>query len=555
MAKSYDENVRHFLDKSAEKGLSYTLYKALSVVPAALGHLIDTILALDGINQVKDNHFVGPFGILLGIIPLVVGYLLGHIIDIILKIPCYFGYYVIDRPLAWALHNSRTPIPFDNLVNVSWVLTPINMYLIRFTNNTPPQMKGGFGFILGIIPHIALYIVIRTASIFTSLVDVIINNTCEGISYLYSLDYDPVPPILQKAAIDPPYGPFSDYSGYSGSFDFNGANSSQPEGSPAPGAAYSQAGANVNPEAAAEGSGSKPTKRKKGPRVQRPPEREEIDERNEPDLFKVSERKLDLFAELGITKEEYVAEAERIAETNKAAAGDNDKTVSTQSGKVKKAYRVISIQCHPDKVKVKTKDENLQRLAVEKFARVETAHKILEDTSSLQAMKYVYFYEQNQGVLQSPLSIDPLINLTPAATSLAPSPSEPPRREASPKPVATTERPAVAAVPAANAASVSFSPAPAANPGWRAPSEFPVPPGAHPQSFLASSRREIEKSPPLERRDLAAHSAESNASTTSSAPRGEEQTARSFRRKAKPPADQKRGSAASTTTPLGYTHQ
>src|SRR5579872_5263917 len=196
MAKSYDEYATHFLGESAEKGFSYTLYKTLSVAPSALGHLIDTILALDGIFLVKDSHFVGPFGILLGFIPMIVGYLLGHVIDFILKVPCYFGYYFFDVPLTWMLRDTNYSISFDNMMEYRF-FAPFNMYLVRFTNAGPHQMNGLLGFTLGFIPHVAKYIVTKIASIFTSLIDVIVNNICEGISYLYSLDYDPVPPVLK----------------------------------------------------------------------------------------------------------------------------------------------------------------------------------------------------------------------------------------------------------------------------------------------------------------------------------------------------------------------
>lgn len=284
MAQTYSKYSVNFLEKSADQGLRYTFYRLFSVIPSSIGHVLDTLLGLDGLFFEKDSHFSGPFGFLLGIVPLLVGLVVGQILQIILNVPSYLGYYLFDFPLRLLFRDFH-----KSMLEYHPLLSLLLSVLIKYTEATPTQMQGMFGFTLGLLPHIARHLVNRISATICSIIDFTIDNICDGIRFVYSSIYQAL---------------------FELSFDEMSEKLNQSEASA---------------ELPADDSPKPPPKVS---RIRRPVDNKPIDEVAEGTLLKVFENKIDLFHELGITLADYEANAEI----------------------VRTRYKKLTVTCHPDKV-------------------------------------------------------------------------------------------------------------------------------------------------------------------------------------------------------------
>ena len=262
MAKTYSAYTVNFLEKSTDQGLGYTFSRLFSVIPSNIGHLLDTLLGLDGLFFEKDSHFSGPCGFLLGFIPLIVGFILGKILQVILNAPSYLAYYLLDVPLSWLF---RGEYRFNKIMVEFPLLNLISSLLIKFTEATPTQMQGLFGFALGLFPHIARHLVNRIGAIFTSIIDFAIDNICDGIRFMYAIVAEDL--LGEEKLLEKPQ---------------KQQQQEEPEQPPQPQAKT---------------------------RLRRPVEKKEIDEVTEATLLKVCEQKIDLFAVLGTSLGAYEQDA------------------------------------------------------------------------------------------------------------------------------------------------------------------------------------------------------------------------------------------------------
>lgn len=145
MTEKYTDYATRFRENSSQDGLRFTFSQAFSAIPAAIGHLIDTLFHLDGLfSKDSKSHLMGPFGFLLGIIPFLLGFVIGEIVQQILNIPMYIG-FVLDKAIQGIFHLCRSRYRFDQTMIGgldSKVLTIINGAYIALTQPTPNQMQG-----------------------------------------------------------------------------------------------------------------------------------------------------------------------------------------------------------------------------------------------------------------------------------------------------------------------------------------------------------------------------------------------------------------------------
>lgn len=252
MAKRYQAYTTDFMEKAGEKGLRFTVMRLFTIIPAGIGHFIDTFLKLDGLFLDEDSHMGGPFGFLFGIVPFIVGTILGQALQIVFNVPSYTAYYLLDVPIGFFQGNHIEPF------NKSMVNNPhlfaVNAVFTKVTAPTPTQMEGPFGFLAGIIPHSIRHGINRISGFAISIGDLIVDSLCDGVRFIYSS--------IGKL--------------FSGKNQEKQAHDKQPKVG---------------------------TKR---PRIKRPVGTEVSSEQDD-DLARVQKRKLNLFIVLGITREQYEA--------------------------------------------------------------------------------------------------------------------------------------------------------------------------------------------------------------------------------------------------------
>lgn len=215
MSKVYKQYVLEFRNKSTAKGLGYTLKRAFSAIPGGIGHIIDTLFGLQGTIYPKDNNanLCGPFGLLLGGIPALVGYVLGTIIHYVLNISGYVGhgfdsFFALFKWSHIAIGHaiSRFCDPIRNafvrnslaiLLSVPLFITTVGHYIafaivycfepiyLLFTSlvyKPPAFMEMPLGFITGFVPEIARFIVSYIVlAHFTAVIKKITDTICDGI--------------------------------------------------------------------------------------------------------------------------------------------------------------------------------------------------------------------------------------------------------------------------------------------------------------------------------------------------------------------------------------
>jgi hypothetical protein len=190
MAKNYNQHVAELREKIASEGLSCALREALSAIPAAIGHLLDTLLKLDGLILAdRENYLSGPFGFLLGISFVIIGALVGKLADILLKVPSHLGYYVFDNIINYFSPGFQKVMLQED---VAEEVSGTKLLLIRtyfsftyLTHPPPKEMSGLFGFLLGVIPQTINYIVQRVSATLTALVHYPITRSCAAIRDFY----------------------------------------------------------------------------------------------------------------------------------------------------------------------------------------------------------------------------------------------------------------------------------------------------------------------------------------------------------------------------------
>jgi hypothetical protein len=190
MAKNYDQHVADLREKIASEGLSRALREALSAIPAAIGHLLDTLLKLDGlILKDRENYLDGPFGFLFGISFVIIGALIGKLADILLAIPSYLGYYVFDRIINYFSPGFNKVMVLDDPSQrggiAKFILVLTYFYYTYLTQPPPKEMGGLFGFLLGVIPQTVNYIAQRVSATLTALVHYTTTSSCAAIRDFY----------------------------------------------------------------------------------------------------------------------------------------------------------------------------------------------------------------------------------------------------------------------------------------------------------------------------------------------------------------------------------
>lgn len=194
MSRSYTQHVTELREKIAADGLSRALREFLSAIPAGIGHFLDTLLRLDGlILDDRENYLSGPFGFILGVPFVIVGTLAGLLLDTLLKLPAYLGHYILDRPLNYLSPGFDTIMILDGAGNTGRVLLGlIYISYAAYIQPPPREMNGLFGFLLGVIPQTAHYIVQRLSATLTAVVHYVISSICTAIHGFYGSNEAPV---------------------------------------------------------------------------------------------------------------------------------------------------------------------------------------------------------------------------------------------------------------------------------------------------------------------------------------------------------------------------
>jgi len=181
MAKSYTDRVNQLRDNIASGGLSLGFKEMFSAIPAGIGHFFDTLLRLDGlILGDRENFLGGPFGLLMGLPFLILGAIIGKLADLVLHLPTYFGYYILDRFLSRYYERfhemMRIEGTFPSLIFISYT---------ALTQLPTREMEGLFGFIFGVIPETVHYGLQRLSASITAALHYAIANTCAVVRDFY----------------------------------------------------------------------------------------------------------------------------------------------------------------------------------------------------------------------------------------------------------------------------------------------------------------------------------------------------------------------------------
>ena len=193
---SYTDYVTDFRDAASKtsmfefkSGLCYVFRNTFAAIPGSIGHFFDTVIGLDGLfTSDEKNHFGGPFGVLLGIVPFIVGANIGMALQVVLNLPAYAAYYIIDKPLSLLIEN------FDKIMQgqlkrfhfLNMICDIVNRFYVRATQGTPTQMNGLFGFLVGVLPQTTTFFLIRIGATISSVSRFVTDKICEGIHALYS---------------------------------------------------------------------------------------------------------------------------------------------------------------------------------------------------------------------------------------------------------------------------------------------------------------------------------------------------------------------------------
>lgn len=311
---TYKQRQLHFREDAAEHGLRFTLSQLLSAIPAAVGYFFDWLFGLENLlfKKVK-SHMAGPFGFLLGIIPTIVGLVVGEVLQQLLNIPMYIG-FVIDKGinLLVSLIAFGKDAHFDKAMSgqhlgIFGAILGLIYGAFTYLTQIPPQlMHGPFAFFLGWIPQTIRFVFTRIAELFICIPQHGMDMLCDSIS-----------PAVSK-----------------------------PENT-----------AHDEPKISVEEKNSAPKKGK----YQRPLE---VLATENPDLREMEDKKVDLFALLGIDSQRF----------------EHDPECANA------AYKTLARKYHPDSIKDNQADS-------EQFAKINKAIKILRDADM--SKHYLNWYKKN----------------------------------------------------------------------------------------------------------------------------------------------------------------
>ncbi len=340
MAKTYTQQHNSFMTGASGQGLksgfTYTFRQNLMLIPGTAGHLVDTLLGLDGVffDKDQDNYLNGPFGFLFSAPFLLVGTILGFTLQTLFNIPRAIG-YAIDSLLGLddafvkisKIHPNQSIAQFFGTV---FELLTVFLFSKPTGQPLPDHMKGPFGFALGHALELIRYTFNRLSATLNSVVKFIVDNICDGVRFIYA----GIKSIFvgnKKAQQEPKTA--SDH-------DFNKPqNTSEPK-----------------PDA--DNHAETKQQRKPGRKTFKRPEAAK-----DPEVIKALSSGQNLFALLGITLEDFNADSKC----------------------VKKARDKLAITCHPDKLGDKTDSEKQE--AQVKWDSIQTAYNILSDKDK--AYEYV----------------------------------------------------------------------------------------------------------------------------------------------------------------------
>ena len=403
MAYTYQQYSEAFGEAAAENGLSIILQDSFSVIPASAGYTLDTMLGLDGllnpteeIESQRYNHFRGPFGLLLGGIPAVVGFGLGFILKWLLRGPEQLG-WLLDRGITLLSKrllnyrfngNSFNPEFFDEwmLGNVILKYVAILFYSLPLRQPLNPRMRGPFGFILGYGPAFATVVVTGIASIATSIIKYVVDNVSDVVRFVTG-------GIISRLKFVFRFGRKPQIGPAPGDNDSSDTTSRLEEDAPVLQGNPTPNNAVPTPEPAQTNDGANGKRRLLRPKKVTSEVEEEKKAEQDPLLKEAIEKNINLFTALGITPEQ--------ANDTKA---------------INKAFRAASLLYHPDKQRGKTDD--VKTIAAERWHDIQLASGILLDSNKNEV--YMNYYRSKNPTFFSsarPASPQPASTTSPVAAN------------------------------------------------------------------------------------------------------------------------------------------
>jgi len=194
MAYSFTDYTIDFRDKATNQGFKYTFKQIFSLLPSTVGHLLDTLLGLDGLKIMggdRYNYLQGPFGAILGFPFLGLGWGLGYVIQGIVKSPAFLASKIdlgISKLLEGRFWYFSGPRRFQELMlsGPAWNMVVWFFYTLPTGLPLPDNMHGPFGFLFGLIPEYVHYIVNRLGAVVNAFVRYIVDHCTDVVNYIYN---------------------------------------------------------------------------------------------------------------------------------------------------------------------------------------------------------------------------------------------------------------------------------------------------------------------------------------------------------------------------------
>jgi hypothetical protein len=341
MAFKFSAYTADFREKAVADGFIYVTSQILSVIPATIGHLIDVLLGLDGIlGNDRYNYLHGPFGVLFGTLFFGLGYLLGAILQIIVKAPAFIG-SMIDlavTKLQERFFNIGGPNAFDVMIVNTLPGMALSMFLFALPTNLalPERMKGPVGFALGLIPALVQHFINRLAAVANAIIKYPVDHFSDAVNYVYSGILSGLKSVFSKKKTD-----------------------------------------SETPSQLQEDEPLVPAEPKKKKRITRKKDADAEVIKESDELKKVLENNTDLLGALSIDPNTYL-----------------NATRDEQKGLIKAAYRQQARLYHPDKHAPESK-EDLTELA-KKWEDVLAANNILSDDAKSKVYTSTFYRDNNR---------------------------------------------------------------------------------------------------------------------------------------------------------------
>lgn len=161
--KTFNELRLTVLGKDREDGLRVTISMLFIAIPGGIGHFLDSLFNINGImlGKNRDNYLDGPFGFLLGIIPKLVGMLVGQLLQIVFDAIGILA-HLVDLLIGLCVRD------FDKLFAPNNRFAHIGVMFQAKFNRLPWHMQGPVGFVFGIIPEILRFTIVSISAVVTA---------------------------------------------------------------------------------------------------------------------------------------------------------------------------------------------------------------------------------------------------------------------------------------------------------------------------------------------------------------------------------------------------